>query len=130
MAGKERRHSTTSFSVNVVVAEELSNVTRFIILRSEDGLTSFNKDNSAKFLVNHKYNEAFRGDYFRIIRDKKIQSNLVLVVVLVLESQARVATVREKSEKNENFSRSGKSQRKSLILSKSVICQGILFSGL
>ena len=116
--------------MNVVVAEELSNVTRFIILRSEDGLTSFNKDNSAKFLVNHKYNEAFRGDYFRIIRDKKIQSNLVLVVVLVLESQARVATVREKSEKNENFSRSGKSQRKSLILSKSVICQGILFSGL
>ena len=47
--GKKRRHSTTSFSVNVVVAEELSNVTRFIILRSEDGLISFNKDNSANF---------------------------------------------------------------------------------
>ena len=59
--GKKRRHSTTSFSVNVVVAEELSNVTRFIILRSEDGLISFNKDNSAKFLVNYKYNEVFRG---------------------------------------------------------------------
>ena len=42
----------------------------------------------------------------------------------------RVATVREKSGSNENFSRSGKSQRKSLILSKSVKSQGILFSGL
>ena len=61
LAGKKRRHSTTSFSVNVVVAEELSNVTRFIILRSEDGLISFNKDNSTKFLVNYKYNEVFRG---------------------------------------------------------------------
>ena len=40
----------------------------------------------------------------------------------------RVATVREKSGKNENFSRSGKSQRKSLIVSKSVKSQGILFS--
>ena len=49
LAGKKRRHSTTSFSVNVVVAEELSHVTRFIILRSEEALTSFNKDNSANF---------------------------------------------------------------------------------
>ena len=49
LAGKKRRHSTTSFSVNVVVAEELSHVTRFLILRSEEALTSFNKDNSANF---------------------------------------------------------------------------------
>ena len=45
----------------------------------------------------------------------------------------RAATVREKSGKKENFSRSGKSpkkQGKSLILSKSVKSQGILFSGL
>ena len=45
----------------------------------------------------------------------------------------RVAIVREKSGKNENFSKSGNflnSQGKSLILSKSVKSQGILFSGL
>ena len=41
-----------------------------------------------------------------------------------------IATVREKSGKTENFSRSGKSQGKSLLLSKSVKSQGILFSGL
>ena len=41
----------------------------------------------------------------------------------------RVATVREKSGKNKNFSRSGKSQGKSQFLWKSVKSQGILFSG-
>ena len=40
----------------------------------------------------------------------------------------RVATVREKSGENEHFSRTGKSQGKSLISSKSVKSQGILFS--
>ena len=39
------------------------------------------------FSVNQKYNEAFRGVYFLRIREKKIQSNLVLVVILVLESK-------------------------------------------
>ena len=42
----------------------------------------------------------------------------------------RVATVKEKSGKKENFSRSWQSQGKSLVLSKSVKSQGILFSGL
>ena len=42
----------------------------------------------------------------------------------------RVATVREKSGKNKNFSRSGKSQGKSQFLSKSGKSQGILFSHL
>ena len=54
----------------------------------------------------------------------KIHSNLVIVVVLVFESEAKVATFREKSG---NFL---KSQGKSLILSKSVKGQVILFSGL
>ena len=39
------------------------------------------------FSVNQKYNEAFRGVYFLRIREKKIPSNLVLVVILVLESK-------------------------------------------
>ena len=39
------------------------------------------------FLVNQKYNEAFRGIYvLRIIREKTFKSNLVLIV-LVLESK-------------------------------------------
>ena len=48
-----RRHSTTSFSENVVVAETsyqmFMNVRRFIILRSGEGVTSFTKGNSANF---------------------------------------------------------------------------------
>ena len=56
MAGKRvsHRHSTTTFSENVVVAEAscqmISNVRRFIILRSGPGggsLTSSNKKSSA-----------------------------------------------------------------------------------
>ena len=50
MAGKRdsRRHSTASFNKNVEVAEKkLSNVRSFIILRSGEGLASFNKENSA-----------------------------------------------------------------------------------
>ena len=40
------------------------------------------------FSVNQEYNEAFRGVYFlRMRKKKKIQSNLVLVVILVLESK-------------------------------------------
>ena len=40
------------------------------------------------FSVNQEYNEAFRGVYFLRMREKKkIQSNLVLVVILVLESK-------------------------------------------
>ena len=41
---------------------ELSKVRSFIILGSREGLTSFNKDNSANFSKEKKYNEAqFRG---------------------------------------------------------------------
>ena len=39
------------------------------------------------FSVNQEYNEAFQGVNFLRIREKKIQSNLVLVVILVLESK-------------------------------------------
>ena len=41
-----------------------SNVRIFIILRSGEGLTSFNKTNLLTFLVNQKYTEAFRAAYF------------------------------------------------------------------
>ena len=88
MAGKHGslRHSTTSFSQRVVVAGGgLSNVRSFSILQSGEGSTSFNNDNSANFSGEKKYNEKFRGVYLLIIREKNLKSNLVLVVVLVLE---------------------------------------------
>ena len=42
----------------------LSNVTSFIILRSGEGLTSSNKDNSANLPGKKNSNEAFQGVYF------------------------------------------------------------------
>ena len=40
----------------------MKNVRGFVILRPEEGLTSFNKDNSAKFSgEKKKYNEGFWG---------------------------------------------------------------------
>ena len=60
----------------------------FIILLSVEGLASFNRDNSAISLVKKKKtnNEGFRGVLFENTR-KNLMSNLVLVVVLVLESE-------------------------------------------
>ena len=53
--------------MNVVVAGKmLTNVRSFIILQSGEGLTSFNKDNSANFSGEKKnINEAFRVSIFR-----------------------------------------------------------------
>ena len=42
----------------------MKNVRGFVILRPGEGLTSFNKDNSADFFGEKKHNEAFRGAYF------------------------------------------------------------------
>ena len=39
----------------------MKNVRGFVILRPEEGLTSFNKANSVSFFVEKNYNEAFRG---------------------------------------------------------------------
>ena len=44
--------------------KKFSNVGGFIILRPGEGLTSFNKDNSANFLEKKKDNEAFRMSIF------------------------------------------------------------------
>ena len=52
MAGKDdsHRHSSSSISENVAVVEtSYLTVTSFIILRSGEGLTSFNRDNSVDF---------------------------------------------------------------------------------
>jgi len=40
------------------------------------------------FPVNQKNNEAFRGICFLIIREKNLKLNLVLVVILIIESKA------------------------------------------
>ena len=50
----------------VVAGNMLTNVRSFIILQSGEGLTFFNKDNSAKFSgEKKKSNEAFRVFIFR-----------------------------------------------------------------
>ena len=57
------------------------------MLWSGKGLTFFTKYNSANFLVKKKYNAAFRGVYFwKNMWKKKNFKNLILIVVLVLES--------------------------------------------
>ena len=84
MAGKRdrRRHATKSFSENVQVAETSYQMLEILKVFYVRGLKTV-----LTFSVNQKYNEAFRGVYFLRIREKKIQSNLVLVVILVLESK-------------------------------------------
>ena len=57
---------------------KLSNVRSFIILPSREGLTSFNKDNSANFSDVKKS---------RKMKLKNSETNLVLVVVLIRESK-------------------------------------------
>ena len=51
---------------------ELTNVKSCIILWSGEGLTSFNKHNSANFSSKKKENEAFRGVYFLRVRKKTL----------------------------------------------------------
>ena len=63
----------------------LSNVRRFIILRSGKFFTSSNKDNSANFYGGKKCNEAIR--FFFDDKRKIFKSNLVFVVVFVPESE-------------------------------------------
>ena len=53
-----RRHCTTRFSEDVLVVET-SNVRSFSILRSGEGLTSSNKNNSANSSGKYKCNEEF-----------------------------------------------------------------------
>ena len=63
-----------SFSENGVVAETSYQTSEiFLIFRSIEGLTSFNKDNRANLSGGKKKkkdNEAFRGVYFLRIREK------------------------------------------------------------
>ena len=54
-----RRHSTTTSSVNVVVAK-----TSYLMLEVLSFCDIFNRDISANFLVNQKYSEAFWSAYF------------------------------------------------------------------
>ena len=48
------------------------NIRSFIILRSREGLTFVNVDNSVIFSNETKYSEAFRGVYFLRIREKTL----------------------------------------------------------
>ena len=76
MEGKSgsRRHSTTSFSVNVLVAGTSYQMLEVLsFLQSGEVLTSFINDNSVNFSGDKKYNEEFRGDYFLTIREKRFK---------------------------------------------------------
>ena len=66
LAGKRssRRH-TTILIASCSCGNKLSNVTSLIILRTGEGLISFNKVNRVNFSVK-KYNEAFRGSTRRL----------------------------------------------------------------
>ena len=77
MAGKlgSRRHSTTSFSKNVVMTE--TSYQMLEVLRTREGLTSFNIDNSAIF-SNEK--RSFPGCLFLENTRKNVKLNLVLVL--------------------------------------------------
>ena len=61
-----------------------NNVKRFLILQTGEGLASFNKDTGLYGWK--KYNKAFRGLHFWEYTKKTLKRNLVLVVVLVLQS--------------------------------------------
>ena len=54
---------------------------------SEEGLASFNKDNSANFSGKWKWNEAFQGIYLTRMCKKFLVNILISVVVLVLKSK-------------------------------------------
>ena len=87
MAGEydSHRHSATIFSKNVVLVDTSYEVSLVF------SLTSFTQDKSANFFGVKMYNEAIRGVYYLRIREKKknCKLNLLLLVVLVLESKGR-----------------------------------------
>ena len=69
---------------------ELSKVRSFIILGSREGLTSFNKDNSAIFSKEKKYNEAqFRGGGCLIFENTPKNSKLKPLSPLLVKSRTR-----------------------------------------
>ena len=61
------------------------NVRSFIILRLEEGLTSFNKDNSANSSGESKVQWSLLECLFLENTRKNVQSNLLIAVVLVIE---------------------------------------------
>ena len=76
-----RRHSPSVFGENVVVAKiRLPNVKSLIILRSREGLTSFNKNDRANVFGAKSTMKRLGGSL------PYLKLHLVLVVGLVLES--------------------------------------------
>ena len=68
-----------------MAAETSLNVESFIILRLGEGITPFNKDNSANCSGESKVQRSFPGCLFFENTRENVKSNLVLVVVLVIE---------------------------------------------
>ena len=64
-----------------------TNVRSFSISQSREVLTFFNNDNCANFFGEKKVQSTISGCLFFEITRKKFKSNIVVVVVLVLESK-------------------------------------------
>lgn len=84
------RHSTTTFNKNVAVAE----ITSFITLRSREGLTSFNNDNSA--------NQKAVSIFLRI-SEKTLSQISYLLPFTHLNLKLSDKVTKKKVTKNSNF---------------------------
>ena len=64
-------------------------VCTFIILQTEEGVTSFNKNNLANFSgEKKKYNQAFQSVYiYKYSKNVKLNLALVVILYLLLESK-------------------------------------------
>ena len=81
-----RRHFITTFRMRRRRNQVAKiNVRSFIILRLAEGLTSFNKDNSANSSGESKVQWSLLECLFFENTRKNVQSNLLIVVVLVIE---------------------------------------------
>ena len=90
LAGKcgNHRHSTTSFSKNVVVAKTNYQMLKILSFSDRKRASLPSTEISVLTFVVKKKNEAFQGVYFQRIGEKIKKLNVVLLVVLVLESKA------------------------------------------
>ena len=83
-----RRHSATSFSENVVLANTKYKCYSFyFFLRLGNSLISFNQDNNATFFGEKDVQSSYPGCLLFENTRKNFELNLVLLVVLALESK-------------------------------------------
>ena len=83
-----RRHFSTSFCKIVVVSKHVKNTVAVLALFDQQkGSVTSNKNNWATYTANKEYDKLSSLKIFLSIFTKNGQSNLILVIVLVLESK-------------------------------------------